>query len=115
MSIETMMQRVFPCEDATDEEISRAFFGTSYGSSDDAEKLQKMACRVSGAAIPWDTAEHLAILGQIALRVFRPDSYSQRCSLRRASLPSPHLLMADAGVCAASPLEDTVGLAICEF
>ena len=38
------------------------------------------------------------------LRVFRPDSYSQRCSPRRASLPSPRLLMADAGVCAASPL-----------
>ena len=29
---------------------------------------------------------------------------SQRCSPRRASLPSPRLLMADAGVCAASPL-----------
>ena len=41
---------------------------------------------------------------QIALRVFRPDSYSQRCSPRRASLPSPGLLMADAGVCAASLL-----------
>ena len=41
---------------------------------------------------------------QIALRVFRPDSYSQRCSPRRASLPSPRLLMARAGVCAASPL-----------
>ena len=41
---------------------------------------------------------------QIVLRVFRPDSYSQRCSPRRASLPSPRLLMADAGVCAVSPL-----------
>ena len=40
----------------------------------------------------------------IALRVFRPDSYSQRCSPRRTSLPSPLLLMADAGVCTASPL-----------
>ena len=29
---------------------------------------------------------------------------SKRCSPRHASLPSPRLLMADAGVCAASPL-----------
>jgi len=41
---------------------------------------------------------------QVALGVFRPDPYSKRCSLRRASLPSPRLLMADAGVCAASLL-----------
>ena len=41
---------------------------------------------------------------QIVLRVFRPDSYSKRCSPRCASLPSPRLLMAPAGVCAASPL-----------
>ena len=41
---------------------------------------------------------------QIALRVFRPGPYSKRCSLRHASLPSPRLLMACAGVCAASPL-----------
>ena len=38
------------------------------------------------------------------LRVFRPYSYSERCSPLRASLPSPRLLMACAGVCAASPL-----------
>ena len=41
---------------------------------------------------------------QIALRVFRPDSYSQQCSPRHASLPSPRLLMACAGLCAASLL-----------
>ena len=41
---------------------------------------------------------------QIVLRVFRPDSYSKRCSPRCASLPSPRLLMARAGICAASPL-----------
>ena len=40
---------------------------------------------------------------QIALGVFRPDPYSKRCSPRRASLPSPRLLVACAGVCAASP------------
>ena len=36
---------------------------------------------------------------------------------RRASLPSPHLLVADAGVCAASLLGElpTVGLIICWF
>ena len=33
---------------------------------------------------------------QIALRVFRPGPYSKRCSPRRASLPSPRLLMAQA-------------------
>ena len=38
------------------------------------------------------------------LRVFRPGPYSKRCSLHHASLPSPRLLMACAGVCAASPL-----------
>ena len=41
---------------------------------------------------------------QIVLRVFRPDSYSQRCSPHRTSLPRPRLLMADAGVCTVSPL-----------
>ena len=41
---------------------------------------------------------------QIALRTFGPDSYSKRCSPSLASLPSPRLLMACAGVCAASPL-----------
>ena len=41
---------------------------------------------------------------QIALWVFRPVPYAMRCSPCRASLPSPRLLMADAGVCAASPL-----------
>ena len=40
----------------------------------------------------------------IALRVFRPGSYSKRCSPCRALLPSPRLLMACAGVCAASLL-----------
>ena len=33
----------------------------------------------------------------------------------RTSLPSPHLLVADAGVCAASPLGVTVGHVICGF
>ena len=33
----------------------------------------------------------------------------------RASLPSPRLLVADAGVCTASPLGVTVGLVICGF
>ena len=46
---------------------------------------------------------------QIALMVFRPDSYSKRCSPRRASLPSPRLLIACAGVCAASPLGELPG------
>ena len=32
-----------------------------------------------------------------------------------ASLPSPRLLVADAGVCTASPLGVTVGLVICGF
>ena len=41
---------------------------------------------------------------QIALRVFMPDFYSKRCSPRLASLPSPRLLMACAGICTASPL-----------
>ena len=41
---------------------------------------------------------------QIGLRVFRPDPYSKRCSPRSASLPSPCLLVACAGICAASPL-----------
>ena len=37
-------------------------------------------------------------------------------SAARASLPSPRLLVADAGVCAASPLgELPVGLVICWF
>ena len=41
---------------------------------------------------------------QIALRTFGPDSYSKGRSPRRASLPSPRLLMPSAGVCAASLL-----------
>ena len=57
------MQRVFPCEDATDEEISRAIRWTSYGFGSPTKSLQKMTCRVSGAEVPWDTAEHLGILG----------------------------------------------------
>ena len=32
-----------------------------------------------------------------------------------ASLPSPHLLVVDAGICVASPLGVTVGHVICEF
>ena len=63
MSIETMERRVFPCEDATDEEISSAIRFTSYGLGDDAGKLQKVTRRVSGTEIPWDTTEHLGILG----------------------------------------------------
>ena len=41
---------------------------------------------------------------QIALGAFRPDPNSKRCSPRHASLPSPRLLLAGAGIRAASPL-----------
>ena len=61
--METMKQRLFPCEDATDEEISRAILLTSLGRGNHTKKLQKMTCRVSGAEVPWDTVEHLDILG----------------------------------------------------
>ena len=47
------------------------------------------------------------LLAQIILlsaQDIRADSYSKGHSPRRASLPSPRLLMACAGICAASPL-----------
>ena len=63
MSMETVKQRLFPCVDARDEEISRAILWTSRDFGNWAKQLQKITCRVSGAEIPWDTAEHLGILG----------------------------------------------------
>ena len=45
---------------------------------------------------------------QVALGVFRPDPYSKRCSLHCASLPSPRLLVACAGDCAASLLGESL-------
>ena len=56
-------QRVFPCEDATDKNISDTIRRTSNGNAAAAVTLQYITHPVSGTAIPWDTAEHLGILG----------------------------------------------------
>ena len=50
----------------------------------------------------------LAQVGSLWLRVGRSARILQSTAARasRASLPCPHLLVADAGVCAASPLGD---------
>ena len=50
---------------------------------------------------------------QIALRAFRPRLILSNAA--DASLPSPRLLVVDAGVCAASPLGVTVGNVLCGF
>ena len=63
MGMETMEKRVYPCKDATYEEISDTIGWAVYGFLTDFEILWNMICPVSGAEIPWDTATHIGILG----------------------------------------------------
>ena len=73
-----MEKRVYPCKDATDEEISRAILGVGFDDSYSAAKLRYITCPVSGTETPWDTAEHLGILGS---RNFRCNDALKRAGM----------------------------------
>ena len=64
-------------------------------------------------AVPWSGL--LSQVSSIRLPLGHSGLVLTLSNAARASLPSPRLLVADAGVCDASPLGVTVGHVICRF